>query len=800
MRKTRRFPRVLAALLVCSLLLAGIVLPQGVVASEVTTGMDAVYPSTLISESEFGNYFSGNATATFSADNILNVSGSGLLTSKAPIQADTYVISFETKFANDNGEMGIRFKTNAAATNFYGLRLINLSGYTMGMAKSKTDQDIPLYGTPQYSTVYNEADNWMTVTIEVGTSKADVTVKYIAPNGAETTHPFTIDYKDAYTPSANANMSYEDYLAGVGNYIAFYREGGDFSVRNFQVYTAPAPVADVASTLYPKNLLASEFVFNEYFTDTNNTCTFSKEEDAYVMKVQPGTGCVEGSGIVSKQPINAKEYVISFDAKFSAADAACGGPLVLYRTNAATTEFMGTLWNAYSGTGVSLFNKYSTESSASIGQDEAKFYQTRPSTAWMHVDYIVTETAVTCIFTSGTGTSSYTVAYADKGLSNTLGKHIAFLTQNPTDYYYIKNLQVYTELPGASPDNMVPANVFYNSGLYAKYFNDTGAKGTPGVVNQEGRLTLTAGAAIPVKTAVAATSYTISFDALIPENGNEVGIRFKTDATGGGNAFRGFRILNSNWGSVQVFSKTPTAQTILADNATPRPTSGDWMNVTVVVNATTAVVTLTSHTTGKSFTYPEWQYNEENETLGNYVTIFQEGGTSIIKNFQITEAKTVTTTAPVETGYVFSGYYADAAFATPFEAESGDAYRKFVDANVLQVKAQLSDGTDGAKNIRFVTSVDDLSYEKVGFKITVGNKTIDKSSTAVYESLKAGTQQVNAQETFSSQSKYMSAYSLREIPESAFDTEIEVQAYWYTPEGIQVYGAARTVTVNQLMA
>ncbi|MBR5500222.1 MAG: hypothetical protein IKV74_01700 [Clostridia bacterium] len=152
-------------------------------------------------------------------------------------------------------------------------------------------------------------------------------------------------------------------------------------------------------------------------------------------------------------------------------------------------------------------------------------------------------------------------------------------------------------------------------------------------------------------------------------------------------------------------------------------------------------------------------------------------------------------------GNVFSGYFKDAACAIPYDAgdseDPGAAYVKFVDANVLSVKAQKSDGTDGKKNIRFVTTVDSLNYKKVGFEITVGGKTIFKETTKVYEALQAGTQQIEPG-VFSSQSCYFAAYSLWEIPESAFDTEIKVRAYWETPNGIVVYGAYKTVTVNGL--
>jgi hypothetical protein len=149
----------------------------------------------------------------------------------------------------------------------------------------------------------------------------------------------------------------------------------------------------------------------------------------------------------------------------------------------------------------------------------------------------------------------------------------------------------------------------------------------------------------------------------------------------------------------------------------------------------------------------------------------------------------------------FAGYFTDADRTVPYAPNdtraTGMAYVKFTDANVLSVKAQKSDGTEGRKNVRFVTTVDNLNYGKVGFEITVGDKTVVKETTTVYETLQANTQQIDPN-VFSSQSQYFAAYSLWEIPESAFDTEITVRAYWETLNGIIVYGAYKTITVNGL--
>lgn len=791
MRKGKLFSKAVAAMLCVAMLVSGIMLPHSTVANDATVDMNKFYPDNLLTESVFGTYFTGSATKTF-ADGAMTISGSGgLLTGNAPINADTYVVSFETKFVS---EMGIRFKTNPAASRFYGIRLLNNSGYLIGMAKSRTDQDTVHYGKA-YNSTYNEADNWVTVTIEVGTASAVVSLEYIGTDGANVAQSFTVNYETAYTPASNSGMSYETYLSEVENYIAFYREGGDFTVRNFNVYTIPEEVKDVEGSIYPKNLLASKYIFNTYFNDTKGACTFSQENGEYVMRVEPGTGCSVGTGIVSKKAIAAEEYVISFDVKFATTEA-CAGPVFLYKTDSATDEFLGTFWNGYSATGMNVHHKVSAKDSAAVSQPEAKFYQSRPSSAWMHVTYAVNAMETICTFSSGSATVSYTVQYADQGFTSGLQNHIAFLSQSVGDYYYIKNLQVMTETTNAC-DGEYPTNLFAEQVIYKKYFNDSTLKGTIGISEGDAVLNIVKGAVIPTKAIIDAESYTISFDALLPENGSDVGIRFKANEAGT-SSFRGIRILNTTWGSVAVYSKTPSAQTALGDNGAPRPAAGDWMHVVIVVDVQNVTVTLTSSTTGKSHTYNVWAYNSAGDTLGQYIAIYQEGSATTIKNLQVVTAKTVSNQeTPTKAGYLFSGYYTDAALTRQYTETTGTAYRKFVDANVLSVKAQKSDGTNGKKNVRFVTSVDSLNYGKVGFEITVGNKTITKETTTVYEALQAGTQQV-APSVFSSQSKYMAAYSLWEIPESAFDTDIKVRAYWETPDGLIVYGAYRTVTVNGL--
>ena len=600
MRKMRGFSKTVAVVLCTAMLISGIVLPQGVVASDVT-GMDKVYPDALLTESVFSEYFTGTATAAFS-NNVMSVSGTAgkVLTSRTPIGVDDYTVSFDVKYDND---FHFRIKTNTGGDRFIGFRAYAADVYTVIASKTLSNQIAQVYATPKYESTYNGTDNWMNVTFAVEANKVTITIVYTAQDGSTVTKTQSVVYSDTLTSiEASYDITPDAYIADAENYIAFYREAGDYAIRNFQVYTMPTPVADVESAVYPANLLTSSILFGEHFTDNNACCSFDKEDGEGVMKFSS-----TGKTVISKEPIVSDSYRISFDARFDVADAH-NGPFVFFKSNSTgTTNTIGIRWYAYSATGTRLAVKYGN---SFAGQEWSPLYPARP-TEWMHVDIDVTSTKATVSVQNIGGASySYEILYST----------LAEKTQD-LDVSNLKN-------------------------------------------------------------------------------------------------YIGFHAEGTSEFSIRKFQVYPT-------------------------------------------------YDVSSET------------------------------APTRDEQLFSGFYSDVSLTSPYTEQMGYAYGKFVDANVLSVKAQKSDGTNGAKNVRFVTSVDSLNYGKVGFEITVGSKTITKETTKVYEALQAGTQQVDPS-VFSSQSQYMAAYSLWEIPTSAFDTEIKVRAYWETPNGLIVYGAYRTVTVNSL--
>ena len=173
-----------------------------------------------------------------------------------------------------------------------------------------------------------------------------------------------------------------------------------------------------------------------------------------------------------------------------------------------------------------------------------------------------------------------------------------------------------------------------------------------------------------------------------------------------------------------------------------------------------------------------------------------------------------------EEGYLFAGWYTTDDILDKSDAEvlkyavrnsvpnEGPVYALFVPASVLDVKAQLSgellEGLDGNEkgSIRFVTTVNSLLYQKVGFEVSYVNsngakKSATSSSNKVYDKLYAvgsttDEYMENGKEylptEFSASSKYFKACNLKNIPESDFGVPITVKPFWVTLDGSKVYG------------
>lgn len=165
-------------------------------------------------------------------------------------------------------------------------------------------------------------------------------------------------------------------------------------------------------------------------------------------------------------------------------------------------------------------------------------------------------------------------------------------------------------------------------------------------------------------------------------------------------------------------------------------------------------------------------------------------------------------TAPEKDGYVFAGWFTDEACTTPVAVDtvSGSAYAKWVTKDVLSVKAQVLAGTTTASestDLRFLTTVDSLDYQNIGFRITINGKTNTPASTSVYKAITArsnGAVVAKDPTVFSEVSEYFHTYTITKIPSSAFGTGITVTPYWTTLDGTVANGVARTLTVSEIIS
>ena len=234
---------------------------------------------------------------------------------------------------------------------------------------------------------------------------------------------------------------------------------------------------------------------------------------------------------------------------------------------------------------------------------------------------------------------------------------------------------------------------------------------------------------------------------------------------------------------------------------------------------------------GRAYTYSYTQvqytyYNADtNEKLdgapsaiGNYkVKVYADGGSNYYSRTQYAtysitnpidangmakvDAFKENDTVPVSDGKIFAGWFTDETCTTAYTEDTGKAYAKFIDENILTVKAQISSGTtvnSASTSIRFITSVDSLKYQNVGFKITFNGKTIDKQMTKVYTALNANGKKISPN-VFSEDSNYMEAYTLNNIPQSAFGKEFTVTPYYTTQDGTIVEGKTNTFTIANMI-
>lgn len=162
-------------------------------------------------------------------------------------------------------------------------------------------------------------------------------------------------------------------------------------------------------------------------------------------------------------------------------------------------------------------------------------------------------------------------------------------------------------------------------------------------------------------------------------------------------------------------------------------------------------------------------------------------------------------TYPQKSGYVFAGWYKDEDLRTPLSTtdKSEGAYAKFVIQDVLSVKCQLKVGTtetSATTDLRILTTVDNLQYQKVGFVFGINGKSTTRTTDVVYETItgfKDGEGIVYQPSVFSKVSNYFMAYELLGIYQDFFETDIQVTPIWTTLDGTTVSGVAKTVNIRK---
>ena len=193
-----------------------------------------------------------------------------------------------------------------------------------------------------------------------------------------------------------------------------------------------------------------------------------------------------------------------------------------------------------------------------------------------------------------------------------------------------------------------------------------------------------------------------------------------------------------------------------------------------------------------------WGYRRDGENLRLVPIAFADSKTYELSFYKGDRAP-ADWTYPSMTGKVFAGWYEDEALTVPCDPSvtEGEAYARFADERVIAPHAQSSLTSN---TVRFVSTVDTVDYQAAGFRLTVGDKTVERSLKNVYRTITAGgSTVVPAQVTGTDESVYFTLFKLTGIPDGDLDTPITVSAFWVTLDGTKVYSKTDlTVTYNSL--
>ena len=154
-------------------------------------------------------------------------------------------------------------------------------------------------------------------------------------------------------------------------------------------------------------------------------------------------------------------------------------------------------------------------------------------------------------------------------------------------------------------------------------------------------------------------------------------------------------------------------------------------------------------------------------------------------------------TYPTETGKIFAGWFEDAEFTTEYTETTGYAYAKFIDDDVLTTKFQIA--TDDTA-VRFISSVDSMDFEEVGFIFTgtYGNAVITektKTTEKLYTKITAAGESIEP-DVFSPDSHYFFTYTIRGMEDATTNSTWHVTPFYKTLDGTVVTGTPGELPQN----
>ncbi|MBQ9544536.1 MAG: hypothetical protein IJV00_05365 [Clostridia bacterium] len=193
-----------------------------------------------------------------------------------------------------------------------------------------------------------------------------------------------------------------------------------------------------------------------------------------------------------------------------------------------------------------------------------------------------------------------------------------------------------------------------------------------------------------------------------------------------------------------------------------------------------------------------WGYKNESGTLRLVPAAFADCAyyeLSFYKGDRLPENYLV----PSLSGKVFAGWYADEALTSPLSPSvtEGAAYAKFADADVMTVRAQWASDENGTYKIRFLSTVDSLDYQNVGFTVFANGSERKVTLTNVYTGILESSVRRDAQYISGcSESRYVSLCNLRKIPADLVNETVTVVPFWTTPDGTLVNGSTFTYGIS----